>query len=128
MKRKNALRIKKTWQSITAGIVTGIIITVLIIMLLAGFLVKYDIPLNSVKFLLFIPAIISGFFAGAVTGKYVRSKGFLWGFVSSVSVAVVLLITLLLINSFSVNPIIILLIPVYAISGSIGGIITSNMK
>ncbi len=126
--RKNAFRIKKTWQGVVVGSFFGIAVTFACILLLASVLVRYDIPIASVKYLLFVPAVLSGLASGGITGKFVHSKGFLWGFAASLSVAVILVLVLLSVNSFNVNMLIFLLIPAYAVPGSVGGIIASNLK
>lgn len=128
MKKKKLLRIRNTRQAVIYGIFVGIAAVMAIVCLLAAVLVKFDIPAEYVKFLWFIPAAVAGILAGGITGKHVRANGFLWGSLSASVLSVICILVLLSINSFSVEWITFLIIPVFALCGSIGGIIAANMK
>lgn len=128
MKKKSFLRIRNTWQSVFGGIVIGLASVAVIICLLAVILVKFDIPTEYFKYLWFIPAVLSGLIAGAFTGKYVKSKSFLWGSLSAFAVGVICLLILLLVNSFAIDLITPLILPVFLLSGAIGGIVAANLK
>ena len=128
MKKKSAFRIKKTWQAVIYGIIFALIVSSVVVCLLAGLLVKFDIPSEYVKFLWFVPAVLAGVISGGVTGKHVRAKGFLWGSVASLSAGCICLLILLFVNFFSIDIISYLILPVFAVAGSAGGIISSNLK
>lgn len=128
MKKKSLFKIKKPWQAVVAGIVAGAISAGVILCVLAAILVNYDIPADYVRYLLAVPAVLSGLTAGVITGKYVKSRSFLWGSISSASAAIIMIFTLLIVNSFNVDLLTFVLIPIFVLTGSIGGIISSNLK
>ena len=128
MKHKKAFRPENTFQSVLSGLITGVAVTVLSILLIAAVLVKYDIPTDMIKYLLFFPAVIGGLLSGFVAGRFVRSKGFLWGFVSALSVSFLFILTLTLINSFNISFLLFIFVPVYSVFGSIGGITAANLR
>ncbi len=128
MKRKSFFRIRNTWQSVFAGVFIGLVSVAVIICLLGVVLVKFDIPTEYVKYLWFIPAVLSGLISGGFTGKYVKSKSFLWGSASAFAVSVICFMILLLVNSFAIDLVTPLILPVFSICGAIGGIVAANLK
>ncbi len=128
MKKKSIFKIKKPWQAVVAGIIAGVVSVGVILCVLAAVLVNYDIPAEYVRYLLAVPAVLSGIIAGAITGKNVKSRSFLWGSGSALAVSIMLLLILLIVNSFSIDWISFLLLPIFVFSGSVGGIVSSNLK
>lgn len=128
MKKKNLFRIRNNYQAVIFGVIIGIFTLIAILSLLAVILVKIDIPSENVKYLLFVPAVVSGLISGSVSGKHVKTKGFLWGSISGLSVGIITLAVLLIYNMFSVSVITYLLVPVFALTGSVGGIVSANLK
>lgn len=128
MKKKNLFRIRNNYQAVISGVISGLITAAAIFCLIALILVKFDVPSDKVKYLLFIPACLSGLISGGITGKHVKSKGFLWGSISGLAVGVIATAVLILYNMLSVSFITYLLIPVFALSGSLGGIVSANLK
>lgn len=128
MKKKSFFRIRNTWQAVVSGIIAGVISVTVLICLLAAVLVKFDIPSEYVKYLWIVPAVLAGLISGGITGKNVKTKGFLWGCVSASAVSIINVAVLLFVNSFYIDPLTFLIIPVFALFGSIGGIISANLK
>ncbi len=128
MKKKRFFRIRNNTQAVTLGIITGIIAVISIVCVLSAILVNIDIPFEYVRYLLFVPSVLAGLVAGAATGLHVKTKSFLWGGLSSLIVGVISILVLLAVNSFCIEFIVLLILPVFALCGSIGAILTSNLK
>ncbi len=128
MKKNSFFRIRNTWQAVLSGIIAGIFSVIAVVCLLAVVLVKFDIPFEYVKYLWIVPSVLAGLISGGITGKHVKSKGFLWGCASASVVSIISISLLLFVNSFSVDLITFLIIPVFALSGSVGGIVAANLK
>ena len=128
MKKKSLFRIRNNYQAVISGVIAGIFSMLAVICLLAVILVKFDIPSDFVRYLWFISALVSGLISGGFSGRYVKSKGFLWGCISAVITGITALVVLLLCNSFNISLFIFILLPVFALSGTAGGIISANLK
>ena len=128
MSNRKLFRIKNNWQSVFVGIVGGFIIAFAVLMILSAVMVNYDIPSDSVKYFWFIISAISGFSAGAITGRLVKAKCFLWGSVAAGVLSLVCASMLTAINAFDVDFILLLMIPVCIVTGCVGGIISSNFR
>ena len=128
MKKKRLFRIRNNTQAIIAGIIVGIIAVITIVCMLSAILVNVDVPFEYVRYLWFAPAVLAGLVSGAVSGLYVKTKCFLRGGLSSLIVGILTILVLLFVNSFFIDLIIFLILPVFALCGSIGAIFTSNLK
>ena len=128
MKKKSIFRIRNNYQALISGVITGIISLLAVICIIALILVKFDIPTASVCYLWFIPSAVAGLISGGFSGRNVKSKGFLWGCLSATITGIISLTALILINSFDVSLFITALLPVFAVTGAAGGIISMNLK
>ena len=128
MKKKSLFRIRNNYQALLSGVITGIISLLAVICIIALILVKFDMPAAYVCYLWFIPSAVSGFISGGFSGRYVKSKGFLWGCLSASITGIISLSLLIFINSFNVSLFITALLPVFALTGAAGGILSANLK
>ena len=71
---------------------------------------------------------MSGVATGLFTGRVTKSKAVIWASLSAGISAVILLLFLLIFNSFIVNPVIFIIFPLFIISGAVGGIVSANLR
>ncbi len=128
MKKKLKLRITNTGQAIIAGTTSGIAGTLLSIALAAVILTKYDLPHEIFKYFYIFFSITGGLSSGFITGKYCRSKGVVWSSLAALTVSIILFMTVLIFNGFSVTIYTVVILPLYLLTGAISGIISSNLR
>lgn len=128
MKKKSLFKLKSTASCVAFGSVISFVFSVIILLILSAVLVNYDISKASVKYLWFIVAVIGGFAGGACCGKFVKSKGIIWGALSAVIVSLILIVIFYIFNTFNVSVFCFILMPIYAVFGALGGVISSNLR
>lgn len=110
----------------------SLILTIIIqfILLLASSVIvsNNDIPNEILPIFWYIIITLSSFIGGFLTAKTQQSKGFLWGAMSGGVSSAFAFIILFLNCSMCINLNIFLLLPIGLIAGTVGGIISSNLK
>ena len=125
--KKNS-RTNKTINSIAIGVICGLSSFLLLLLLFAIIITKYDIPHNSFRYFYVIAAIISGIITGGTTGKISASRGIIWASISSVIVPVIIFIFLFIFNNFNLSSFTLLIFPIFIATGAISGVIFSNLR
>ncbi len=106
----------------------SIILKVILILISALIISKNDFSPEKIYIFWFIISAISSLISGFFAGKIFRNKGFLWGAVSGISGAAVLILILLFFSKFNFNLVLLLILPIELLLGAAGGIISSNLK
>ncbi len=106
----------------------GLIAAAVMILFSAFLISKNDIPPQIVRYFWVVVYFICGTVSGLVAGRLSKSKGFLWGFITSVISSVILVIVSAILLNFNLDIFIALLIPVSAVSGTLSGIISANLR
>ncbi|MBR3767900.1 MAG: TIGR04086 family membrane protein [Clostridia bacterium] len=128
MAKKKLIKSSSKIVNIALSTLFGVFSAVIILMLCAFVLVKNDIPSEYIKFFWIPVSIVSGLISGLLAGKLTQSRGIIWGSLSSLIVAVIAFLTIFIFNSFSINLLTFLIIPLTVLFGAVGGIISSNLK
>lgn len=108
--------------------ISSILVKLFLILMAAIIISKNDIVPEILYLFWFVIAAISAFISGFAAGKIFRSKGFLWGAISGCSGALILILLLLVYSQFNFDFMIFMILPIEILTGSIGGIISSNLK
>lgn len=126
--KSKLMKQNKTIVKLLLSIVIGVISSVLLLFISAFMIVKYDIPYDSIK-LFWLPVfIVSGFISGFTAGKCLKSKGLIWGTLTSLIVAVISFLVIFAVNSFDIDLSVFLYLLSIVFFGAVGGIIASNLK
>ena len=124
------IRLKKMNNAATILIsaITGLSTLIVFLLISSGLIVKNDYNSDIYIYLWYISTVFSGFTAGIIAGRLCKSKGIIWGSLSSLIVSIIQILILCIINNFSINFIIFMLIPFCVIPGALGGILSSNFR
>ena len=128
MKKKKIIKLNTPFQCLSAGVISGILSVIAVIAVFSTVIVNYDISFEMIKYCWIIVSVIAGFISGAVCGRFVKSKAILWGTLSSLIVLVFSFILILSFNGFVVSLFVLIMIPVFIISGASGGVIAANLR
>lgn len=83
---------------------TALVTTVVLLLITAVLLDKLSLSEHTVRLLIYIVYIISGFSAGYVAGKWKKEKKFLWGLLAGLVWLVIVLIISICMNGTNMNP------------------------
>ncbi len=127
---KNSLKSLKKSQlfTISISVSAALISTSVLLLIFADLMVKNDINFETVKYFWFAISAISGLISGLISGKLVKSKGIIWGSISSLIYVVTLLLIVAIVNNFNISALFFVLIPIAALFGALGGVISSNLR
>lgn len=107
---------------------TGVLIMILGILAVSIMYYKSASEFNYLYFITYIFIIAGAFFTGNLTHKKLGGRGFISGFLGSVPLIIFDLILITVFSFKELNAFILIIIPICALSGAIGGIVASNAK
>ena len=113
---------------ILVSVIAAFITSTVILLIGADILVKNDINLELLKYFWFVVSGISSLIAGLISGRMVRSKGIIWGSVSSFLYIITLMLIIASVNKFNISILLFILLPLSVFFGALGGVISSNLK
>lgn len=117
----------KLTYALGSGLVGGII-TLCISSCLAALSVKRSsLEGEKVFILALVCAVFSAFITGFITAKMMKHKGILYGFISSLLLAVLLILISLLLTDFKFSYHAIVILLTMILSGTAGGILAVNI-
>lgn len=128
MKKKKLLKNNSPVSTVIISSVTGILLSLILMLFSALIMTKYDINKNLLIYFWISISVISGFFIGITAGKLSKSKGIIWGSLSALTVSVLNVLVLCIAVSFGASLTILSLIPAYTLPGAIGAVISSNFR
>lgn len=110
------------------GILFGLLTACVMILFSAFLMTKNDISPEFVRYFWVIIYFLCGTVSGLTAGRISKSKGFLWGFITALISALILIIFSAVILKFNIGIFAAILIPVCAVSGALSGIIAANLR
>lgn len=128
MELKRQLKRMNNVSKVIISVLIGLLSASVILVIFAAVMVKNDIQPDLLRYSWLIIGTICGLTGGGVAGRIISGKGFMWGSITGLITSIIILITILLVNKFSINLFIFLIIPITLFFGTLGGIISSNIK
>lgn len=128
MKKKKSAIKKAPFYSIIISVFGGIISLIIFFYISAFIMTKYDIPNENLKFFWYILSVLSGLIIGLFAGKLSKSKGVIKGTFSSLLVSLLTVCILTLFSNFNPEIIILIILPLFSVSGFFGALISSNLR
>lgn len=128
MKKKKFLKNNSVINTIFCSVLIGIIISILLLLISSLIITKYDFQPSSRVYFWFVIAILSGFFTGICAGKMSKSKGIVWGALTGLIVASIIILVLFAMSEFSTKISVLILLPIYMLTSSVGSVISSNFR
>ncbi|MDK2802143.1 MAG: TIGR04086 family membrane protein [Oscillospiraceae bacterium] len=128
MKEKNNLINLKCIKYMMISSIIGLSISIFITFLSAILIVKFSIPNYIQSIMSTISLALSGFTAGIISSKFIKSKGILFGFLTGIILSIYIILVSLLIFSSGITMLGISKLFIIIICSTIGGILGVNLK
>ncbi len=106
--------------------VKGIVVTAIILLLVSFMVLKSTSFTMFTKLVIYLSVVVGAFLSGFVSHRKNKGKGYLCGALASLFYVALFIAISLVIMKFNVSVNLVLVIPIIAVSGVVGGIVSAN--
>ena len=104
----------------------GLVISAIILLLISFMVLKSTSFTTFTKLIIYLSIVVGAFLSGFISHRKIKGKGYLCGALASLFYVALFFAISLVIMKFNVSVNLILVIPIIAVSGVIGGIVSAN--